>query len=284
MRFSLADRWISGELQRVEAAVAQGFADYRLDNVANAIYAFVWDEYCDWYLEIAKVQLAGGTEAEQRATRRTLLSVLETVLRLLHPVAPFITAELWDTVAAVVNRKTVPSIATARYPQAQLEKIDPAADQWVARLKAVVAETRRLRSEMNLPAGERVPLLTQGDEAFVKSAAALLKALARLSDVQVLADGDAFAAATRASPVAMQGDLRLALHVTIDVAAEQARLAKEIARLEGEIVKAEAKLSNEAFVSRAKPAVVELERARVADFKQTVSRLKDQQQRLTSAG
>jgi valyl-tRNA synthetase len=154
----------------------------------------------------------------------------------------------------------------------------------VTRLKAVVAETRRLRSEMNLPAGERVPLLTQGDEAFVKSAAALLKALARLSEVQVLADGEAFAAATQASPVAMQGHLRLALRVTIDVAAEQARLAKEIARLEGEIVKAEAKLSNEAFVSRAKPAVVELERARVADFEQTVGRLKDQQQRLTSAG
>jgi valyl-tRNA synthetase len=284
MQFSLADRWISGELQRVEAAVAQGFADYRLDNVANAIYAFVWDEYCDWYLEIAKVQLAeaarSGTESQQRATRRTLISVLETVLRLLHPVAPFITAELWDTVAIVIQRKTVASIVNARYPQAQLEKIDPAADAWVARLKAVVAETRRLRSEMNLPASDRVPLLTQGDDAFVQSAAPLLKALARLSDVQSFADSAAFAAATQAAPVAMNGELRLALHVTIDVAAEQARLGKEITRLEGETVKAEAKLANESFVARAKPAVVEQERARLAEFRQTVSRLQDQLARL----
>jgi valyl-tRNA synthetase len=286
MKFSMADRWISGELQRVEAAVAQGFADYRLDNVANAIYSFVWDEYCDWYLEIAKVQIAEatrtGTEAEQRATRRTLLSVLETVLRLLHPVAPFITAELWDTVAAAVNRKTADTIASARYPQAQLEKIDPAADAWVARLKAVVAETRRLRSEMNLPAGERVPLLTQGDEVFVQAAAPLLKALARLADVQPQADEAAFAAATQAAPVAMNGELRLALHVTIDVAAETLRLGKEIERLQGEIVKAEAKLGNESFVARAKPAVVEQERARLADFKQTLSRLQGQLQRLSS--
>jgi valyl-tRNA synthetase len=282
MQFSLADRWISGELQRVEATVAQGFADYRLDNVANAIYAFAWDEYCDWYLEIAKVQLANGTAGQQRATRRTLLSVLETVLRLLHPVAPFITAELWDTVATVVQRKTVASIVTAKYPQAQPEKIDPAADAWVARLKAVVAETRRLRSEMNLPASERVPLLTQGDDAFVQSAAPLLKALARLADVQALPDSAAFAAATQAAPVAMNGELRLALHVTIDVAAEQARLGKEIARLEGEIVKADAKLANASFVARAKPAVVEQERARLADFKQTLSRLQDQLARLSS--
>ena len=285
MQFSLADRWISGELQRVEAAVTQGFADYRLDNVANAIYAFVWDEYCDWYLEIAKVQLAeaakSGNEGQQRATRRTLLSVLETVLRLLHPVAPFITAELWDTVAAVVQRKAVPSIVNAKYPQAQLEKIDPTADAWVARLKAVVAETRRLRSEMNLPASDRVPLLTQGDEAFVQSAAPLLKALARLADVQVLPDSAAFATATQAAPVAMNGELRLALYVTIDVAAEQARLGKEIARLEGEIVKADAKLANESFVSRAKPAVVEQERARLADFRMTLARLQDQLIRLS---
>ena len=287
MKFSQADRWISGELQRVEAAVAQGFAEYRLDNVANAIYTFVWDEYCDWYLEIAKVQLAeaknSGAEGQQRATRRTLIRVLETVLRLMHPVAPFITAELWQTVAPVAGMKNSDSIVVARYPQAQLQKIDPAADAWMARLKAAVVETRRLRSEMSLSPGERVPLLTLGDEEFVSAATPLLKALARLSEVKPLADEAAFTAATQSSPVALSGGLRMALHVQIDVAAEVARLDKEITRLAGEITKADAKLSNESFVARAPAAVVEQERGRVAGFRLALDRLRDQRSRLGSS-
>ncbi|MDE2275457.1 MAG: valine--tRNA ligase [Burkholderiales bacterium] len=283
MRFSSADRWISGELQRVEAAVAQGFADYRLDNVASAIYAFVWEEFCDWYLEIAKVQIATGGEAEQRATRRTLIRTLETVLRLLHPIAPFITAELWDAVAPVAGLKQTETVVTARYPQAQLEKIDPAAERWMAQLKGVVAECRRLRSEMGLSPAERVPLLTLGDARFVESAAPLLKALARLGEVRVLRDEAAFAAATQAAPVALSGELRLALQVEIDIAAEQARLAKEIARLRGEIGKAEAKLGNAAFVDRAPEAVVAQERARLADFRLALGRLQGQQTRLAAS-
>ncbi|MBX3637910.1 MAG: class I tRNA ligase family protein, partial [Rubrivivax sp.] len=290
LRFSQADRWITGELQRVEHAVAQGFADYRLDNVANAIYAFVWDEYCDWYLEIAKVQLAeaaaSGDEASARATRRTLIRTLETVLRLLHPVAPFITAELWEAVAPVAGRKAVgsgESIVTAPYPQAQLDKVDAQADAWVARLKALVAETRRLRSEMGLSPGERVPLLTQGDAGFVAQAAPLLKALARIAEVRVLDDEAAFAAATRNAPVAVSGGLRLALHVEIDVDAERARLAKEITRLAGEIAKAEAKLANAGFVDRAPAAVVAQERERLDGFRQALDRLRDQSDRLAAS-
>jgi valyl-tRNA synthetase len=286
LKFSLADRWITGELQRVEAAVAQGFADYRLDTVAGSAYAFVWDEYCDWYLEIAKVQLAQGTESEQRATRRTLIRTLETVLRLLHPVAPFITAELWDVVAPAAGRKaagTAQNIVTATYPQAQLEKVDPAADEWVARLKTVAAEVRRLRSEMGLAPGERVPLLTHGDDAFVASAAPVLQALARLAEVKPMTDAAAFAAMTANAPVANSADLRVALFVQVDVAAESARLDKEITRLSAEISKAETKLSNESFVARAKPEVVEQERSRLADFKQNVARLTEQRARLTAA-
>ncbi|MBL8333052.1 MAG: valine--tRNA ligase, partial [Rubrivivax sp.] len=286
LRFSSADRWITSELQRVEAAVHQGFAEYRLDNVANAIYGFVWDEYCDWYLEIAKVQLQQGTEAEQRATRRTLLRVLETVLRLLHPIAPFISAELWQTVAVAAGRKApegTETIVTAAYPQAQPERIDAAADAWVARLKAVVGTCRNLRSEMGLNPGERVPLLTHGDAAFMAEATPLLKALARLAEVRVVADEAAFAQATRMAPVAVQGDARLALHVEIDVAAETARLAKEIARLQGEITKANAKLGNASFVDRAPAAVVEQERARLADFTRSLEGLKAQQERLASS-
>ena len=281
LKFSLADRWISGELQRVEAAVAQGFADYRLDNVANALYSFVWDEYCDWYLEIAKVQIAMGGAAEQRATRRTLIRTLETVLRLLHPLAPFISAELWQTVAPVAGRKDADSLVTAPYPEAALNKVDPAADAWVQRLKAVLLECRRLRSEMNLSPGEKVPLLTLGDSAFVEDATPLLKALARLAEVVVLDDEAAFASATANAPVAVSGDLRLALQVQVDIGAEQTRLAKEIARLQGEIVKAEAKLANAGFVARAPAAVVAQERDRVAGFKQSLDRLQDQQNRLS---
>jgi valyl-tRNA synthetase len=284
--FSNADRWITGELQRVEAAVEQGFAEYRLDNVANAIYSFVWDEYCDWYLEIAKVQIQTGTAEQQRATRRTLIRVLETVLRLLHPITPFITAELWERVAPVAGRKVAGSelgLVTAAYPQPQLERVDAQADAWVARLKALVGSCRNLRGEMNLSPAERVPLYTFGDEGFVGVAAPLLKALAKVSEVKVFADEAAFAQATAMAPVAVQGDIHVALHVEIDVAAERARLSKEVARLEGEIAKAQAKLGNESFVARAPAAVVAQERQRMADFGQNVERLQQQLARLPAA-
>ncbi|MBP8270588.1 MAG: class I tRNA ligase family protein, partial [Sphaerotilus sp.] len=287
LRFSQADRWITGELQRVEHTVAQGFKDYRLDNVANAIYQFVWDEYCDWYLEIAKVQLQvakdAGDDAAARGTRRTLIRVLETTLRLLHPVAPFITAELWNTVAVVAGRKAADSadtVATAAYPVAQLEKVDPAADAWVARLKDLVGVVRALRSEMGLSPAERVPLLTFGDAEFLSSAAPVIRALAKLGEVQVIADEAVFAAATEMAPVAVQGAARLALKVEIDVAAERERLGKEVARLTGEIAKATAKLSNESFVARAPAAVVEQERARIALFSETLAKLQTQLSRL----
>jgi valyl-tRNA synthetase len=285
LSFSQADRWITSELQRVEAAVAQGFADYRLDNVAGAIYSFVWDEYCDWYLEIAKVQVQTGDEAAQRATRRTLIRVLETVLRLLHPITPFITAELWERVAVVAHRKvagSADSLVTAPYPEAQPDRIDANADAWVAQLKGMVGACRRLRSEMSLSPDKRVPLMALGDAAFVQAATGLLKALAKVSDVQVHTDEAAYAQATLNSPVVEFGGTRLALHVEIDVAAETERLSKEITRLDGEITKASAKLANEGFVARAPAAVVAQERQRIAEFTATRDRLQAQVLRLTS--
>ncbi len=281
--FSQADRWITSELQRVEHAVAEGFAQYRLDQVANAIYGFVWDEYCDWSLEIAKVQLASGDEAQQRATRRTLIRVLETVLRLLHPITPFITAELWDTVAVVAGRKAADSaqtLATAPYPVAQLERVDAQADAWMAHLKAVVGACRSLRSEMGLSPAERVPLLVHGEVAFVEQAAAAIKALAKLSAVEPYTEEAAFNEASRTAPVLVVGALRLALKVEVDVAAETARLDKEIARLQGEITKAQGKLASESFVARAPAAVVEQERQRGADFSLTLQRVQEQRARL----
>ena len=281
--FSQPDRWITGELQRVEAAVEQGFAEYRLDAVAQAIYSFVWDEYCDWYLEIAKVQLQSGTEAEQRATRRTLLRVLETVLRLLHPISPFITAELWERVAPAAGRKPASNehgVVQAAYPKAQLERVDSGADAWVAKLKAVVGSCRALRSEMSLSPGERVPLYVVGDDAFVRQATPLLQSLGRLSEVTLFESDAAFAESTRDAPVAEAGAVRIALHVKIDLDAERARLGKEIERIDGDIGRAHAKLGNESFVARAPAAVVDQEKKRLADFTAAASRLRDQLNRL----
>ncbi|KQW35942.1 valine--tRNA ligase [Rhizobacter sp. Root404] len=284
MQFSPADKWISSELQRVEDAVAHGFADYRLDNVANAIYGFVWDEYCDWYIEIAKVQLQTGTEGQQRATRHTLIRTLETVLRLMHPIMPFITAELWESVAPVAGRHIEGgSIVTAPYPKAQLERIDADAVAWVAKLKTVVGTSRTLRSEMNLSPAARVPLCVVGDDAFIAQAEPLLTALAKVSELRRLDSDAAFADATRSAAVAVAGDSRLAWLVEIDVAAETERLNKEIARLQVEIAKAAGKLANESFVARAPAAVVAQENQRVADFTATVARLQDQLARLASS-
>lgn len=279
LKFSQADRWIVSLLQQVEAEVAKGFAEFRLDNVANAVYDFVWNEFCDWYLEIAKVQIQTGNEAEQRATRRTLIRTLETILRLAHPIIPFITEGLWQQVAPVAGRAG-PSVSIAAYPLAQPEKIDPAAVAHVAKLKSLVDACRTLRGEMNVSPATRLPLYVVGDTAFMRGAAPVLQALAKLSEVKVFDDEAAWAAAAQAAPVAVVGEARMCLHMEIDVAAEKARLSKEVLRIEGEIAKAGAKLSNEAFVAKAPPAVIDQEKKRVADFGATLSRLKDQLARL----
>ncbi len=283
LRFSPADKWVTNELQRVEAAVEKGFAEYRLDNVAGALYTFVWDEYCDWYIEIAKVQIQTGEAPQQRATRRTLIRVLETVLRLLHPLMPFITAELWSSVAPVAGRSTEGAgIVGAAYPKADLGRVDAASDAWVGELKGLVGACRRLRSDMSLAPDKRVPLFAIGAGAFVGEAAALLKALTKLSDVKVFDDEASFTQATLHAPVVLHGATRIALHVEIDVAAERERLSREIDRLNGEAAKAVAKLANERFVARAPATVVAQEQQRLADFSASAARLSDQLSRLTA--
>jgi valyl-tRNA synthetase len=274
-----ADHWIISILQRAEADVAKGFAEYRLDNVANTIYQFVWDEFCDWYLEIAKVQIQTGDVAQQRGTRRTLIRVLEAILRLAHPIIPFITEELWQRVAPVAG-KGGESISVAAYPATNTAAIHPEAEAYVAHLKAVVDACRNLRGEMKVSPGTRLPAYVSGDAAFMRDAAPVLQALAKLSEVKVFDHDGAWAAAAKAAPVAVVGDARLCLYMEIDVAAEKARLGKEADRLQSELTKANAKLSNQAFVAKAPPAVIEQERKRIADFAATLGKIRDQLARL----
>ncbi len=283
LNFSTADRWIVSLLQQVEAEVAKGFEEYRLDNVAGTIYDFVWNQFCDWYLEIAKVQIQTGDDAQKRATRRTLIRTLETILRLAHPLIPFVTEELWQKVAPVAGRAGE-SVSIAAYPVSQPERIDADAMAQVGKLKLLVDACRNLRGEMNVSPATRLPLFVisaQAEEAaFLQRSAPVLQALAKLSEVRIFDNEASWAAAAQAAPVAVVGEARICLHMEIDLAAEKIRLGKEAARLEGEIVKAEGKLGNEAFVAKAPPAVIAQERKRVADFVATLAKLKDQLTRL----
>ena len=269
--YSVPDLWIRSEFERTVKEVRQGFTDYRLDNAANAIYSFIWNQYCDWYLELAKVQLNSGNPAVERATRRTLVTILEGVLRLTHPIMPFITEELWQKVslvAGVRKEDEETSVMVQAYPKYEPEAIDDEADKQIEELKAVIAAVRNLRSEMLLQPSKRVPLAISSRSgearARIEKSTAYLQALCRLEEVIFTEDLESVRPAGSAAPVAVVDDFSLMLIIKVDVAAEKTRIGKEIAKLEAEIQKANVKLANEKFVSRAPAAVIEQERQRLA--------------------
>lgn len=285
MTFSFVDAWIQSELQRTLKAVHQAFAEYRLDNAANAIYSFVWNEFCDWYLELSKVQLASEDEAVQRGTRHTLATVLEATLRMAHPIIPFITEELWQKVSVCAGTRRADeetSVMIAAYPKAEDFTANADADGKMTLLKSMIDAVRNLRGEMQLAPSVRVPLQVEGDAAVTAAVAAYLTSLARLSGVESVADINAVNEGAIA-PVAIVGDFKLMLKVEIDIAAERERLTKEVARLEGEIKKCNGKLSNASFVERAPAAVVEQEKKRLADFSATLEKVAAQLARLPKA-
>ncbi len=279
---SAADRWITSLLQTCLESVHRGFAEYRFDNAASALYQFVWDEYCDWYLELAKVQLQNGTPTQQHGTRRTLITVLETILRAAHPIIPFITEDLWQHVAPLARASALSdeSIMVQAYPEIHAAARNPAAEQWAAELKSLIEAVRNLRGAMSIGPAQRVPLVVVASDARATERfsqyAPYLRALGKLSEVtnaQALSE-DGIA------PVQVVGDFRLMLVVEVDVAAERARLDKEIARLQAEIKKARTNLANEAFVAKAPAPVVAQMRERLAQFELTLDSLIEQRRRL----
>ncbi len=270
LEYSFADEWIVGRLQQATHDISLAFDTFRFDLASQAIYEFVWNEYCDWYIELAKVQLQTGNEAQQRATRRTLIRVLETILRLAHPIIPFITEELWQTVAPLAGSKTTDSIMVARYPVADLGKINPAADALVEELKALAFAARNLRGEMNLPPSQKTPLFLEGAAELARFIPYLLP-LAKLSEASIvtkLPEDDA--------PVAVSGQTRLMLKVEIDKAAETARLTREIAKVEDGIVKLTAKLEKPGYTDKAPAHLVEKDRAQLAEQQEKLVKLKQQ--------
>ena len=281
IHYSKADRWVISQLQRVSAEMETGYKDYRFDLLSAAIYQFVWDEYCDWYLEIAKMQIAQGDEAQQRATRHTLLHVLEAILRLAHPVIPFITEALWQTVAPLAGRQLNPagdSIMLQPYPLSNPDKIDTEAEAWMTQLKTLTNACRNLRGEMQISPALRVPLLICPDtqdqasnRASLQVFGQYMQGLCKLSEVQVV---DALPESP--APVAVAGTTRLMLQIEMDIDAERERLSKEIARIEAEINKCKGKLENESFVARAPEAVVTQEKGRLLSFSSTLVQLRAQ--------
>ena len=284
LHFSPADRWIVSQLQRVEQEIDRGFQEYRFDLIAGALYQFVWDEYCDWYLELAKVQLQNNSPANQRGTRRTLLRVLETILRLAHPLIPFITEELWQSVAPksgkVLADCPLQSIALQPYPKAQLTKLDVASEAWITVLKNLVNVCRNLRGEMQISPAKKVPLVIQCKADFLTEMLPYLKSLAKLSDIKIDQTGAIIDELGKNAPVVILEGTRLLLEVELDLEFEKSRLEKELARLTKEIEKSGHKLQNEEFIKRAPAEVVVQEQARLKDFKALHEQLLTQYKRL----
>ena len=271
LAFTFADQWIIGKLQQAEAAVAEAFETYRFDLAAQTLYEFVWNEYCDWYIELAKVQIQTGCPTTQRTTRRTLVRVLETILRLLHPIMPFITEELWQVVAPLANAKTADSIMLAAYPQADKEQIVQTAFDKMAALKDLVEEVRKLRGEMGIAPNVKAPLFVEGS-AELEGLLKYLPSLTRLTEAKLV---DSLPEAEDA-PVAVCNGARLMLKVEIDKAAETARLSKEAEKLQKALDKLNAKLAKPGYTDKAPAHLVEKDRADLAELQDKMAKVQSQ--------
>ena len=268
--YSFPDMWIIGRLNQTIEQVTQAYETYRFDLAAQTLYEFVWNDYCDWYIELAKVQIQTGCPTTQRTTRRTLVRVLEASLRLLHPIIPFITEELWQAVAPLANAKTADSIMLAAYPKADPEKIVQAAFDQMAQLQDLIGAVRNLRGEMGIAPNVKAPLFVEGSvpEALLK----YLPALTRLTEAKTV-DG---LPESEDAPVAVCNGARLMLKVEIDKAAETARLSKEAEKLQKALDKLNAKLSKPGYTEKAPAHLVEKDKADLAELEDKMAKVQTQ--------
>ena len=276
-----AERWILTRLHHTLAEVKTQFAAYRFDLVSHALYEFTWNEYCDWFVELAKPALQGDDQAAADSTRHTLLYVLETLLRALHPLIPFVTEEIWQSVAPKLGIDG-DTIMLRDYPQAGTLPVAAESEADIEWIKAVLTGVRRIRAEMNIAPGKTIPLLftdgDTGDRQRAEKMSAQIAFLGRIEAQRWLAEGEAEPAAA----ATVVGKLRvlIPLQGLIDLSAEKARLEKEIKRVEVEIKKCEGKLGNERFVANAPDEVVAQERERLSDWSAQLTTLREQAARL----
>ena len=269
--YSFPDMWIIGRLNQTIEQVTQAYETYRFDLAAETLYSFVWNDYCDWYLELAKVQLQTGCASRQRATRHTLLRVLEAALRLLHPIIPFITEELWQTVAPMCDAKTADSIMLARFPEADREQIVQTTFKQMTVLQDLIGAVRNLRGEMGIQPNVKAPL-------FVESADDLADYLKYLPMMTRLTEAQQVAALPESedAPVAVCNGARLMLKVEIDKAAETARLSKEAEKLQKALDKLNAKLSKPGYTEKAPAHLVEKDKADLAELEDKMAKVQTQ--------
>ena len=282
---SLADQWIVSRLQQVESDVINHFDHYRFDLASQSLYEFIWNEYCDWYLELAKPALADPNASidSLRGTRRTLVRVLEAILRLAHPIMPFITEEIWQSVkmlAGIPHDQS--SIMLCPYPEPVEDQIDSTSVSAIEWVKAVVVAVRNIRGELNIAPGKPLPLLfknaSDSDNALYQQTKTFIESLARIESVEWLSDEQAPPAATQ---LVKELEVMVPLAGLIDTDAELARLDKEITKLDKEIGRLSGKLNNEKFVANAPEDVVAKEKEKLNTAQSAIEKLNDQKQALS---
>jgi valyl-tRNA synthetase len=275
LEFSAADRWISNEFERTLAKVQKGFEDYRFDTVASALYQFIWDEFCDWYLEIAKVQLQTGNEGQRRATRRTLIRTLEKSLRMAHPIIPFITEELWQKVAPVAGFSGN-SVMVRPYPSLHSKTIDKKADEDIVLVKGIVSSIRALRSELGVGPSKKLPVSIIGDPKPIKNWDAVICTLTKSSEL--IYDKEIKSNAEHPSR-SFEG-FTVTIEIEIDFEAEKEKLQTEIVQITMQLARETAKLKNEGFIKKAPESIVSEVKRRVESLGAQERQLTEQLDRL----